>query len=132
LDCVQMALNAAMASMAEGRGPGYSPESRRGLTFEELALPVALEKKMGVTAMKVFAQDKLSGLAPPEMLIRYALSLPVAAAVIGMPRLEHLEANARLAQSFEPLPPAEMQRLRQQLSAQRAALLGFFRHHADA
>ncbi len=132
LDCVQMALNAAMASMAEGQGRGYTPESRRGATFEELALPVALRKKMGVTAMKVFAQDKLTGTAPPEALVRYAMSLPVAAAVIGMPQLEHLEANARIAQSFQPLSPREMDELRQKLAPQRARLERFFRHHADA
>jgi aryl-alcohol dehydrogenase-like predicted oxidoreductase len=132
LDCVQMALNAAMATMAEGRGRGYSPETQRGATFEEMALPVALRKKMGVTAMKVFAQDKLTGQAPAEMLIRYAMSLPVAAAVIGMPKIEHLEANAQLAQNFQPLSPDEMEQLRQKLVGQRARLLRFFRDHADA
>jgi aryl-alcohol dehydrogenase-like predicted oxidoreductase len=132
LDCVQMALNAAMATMAEGRGRSYSPETQRGATFEEMALPVALRKKMGVTAMKVFAQDKLTGQAPAEMLIRYAMSLPVAAAVIGMPKIEHLEANAQLAQNFQPLSPDEMEQLRQKLVGQRARLLRFFRDHADA
>jgi aryl-alcohol dehydrogenase-like predicted oxidoreductase len=131
LDCVQMALNAAMATLAEGRGRGYAPETQPGATFEELALPTALEKKMGVTAMKVFAQDKLAGQAPAEMLLRYAMSLPVAAAVIGMPQLEQLEANARLAQNFRPLSPGEMQQLRQKLAGQRAALMRFFRDHAD-
>jgi len=131
-DCTQMALNAAMVSMAEGQGRGYSPERRAGQSFEELALPVALRKKMGVTAMKVFAQDRLSGEAPPELLVRYALSLPVAAAVIGMPKLEHLEANANVARNFRPLTPEQMRELSGKLAGQRAALERFFRHHADA
>lgn len=132
LDCVQMALNAAMAALAEGQGRGYTPQSRRGATFEELALPVAVRKKMGVTAMKVFAQDKISGLAPAEMLVRYAMSLPVACAVIGMPQIEHLEANARLAQTFRPLGREQMEELRRKLAPQRASLELFFRDHADA
>lgn len=131
-DCTQMALNAAMASMSSGEGRGYTPQTRPGATFEELALPVALKKKMGVTAMKVFAQDKLAGAAPPEMLIRYAMSLPVAAAVIGMPQLEHLEANARLAQNFKPLSNEEMNELRNKLAGRRAALERYFRQHVDA
>ena len=130
-DCTQMALNAAMASMSDGGRSGYSPQTRPGLTFEELALPVALKKKMGVTAMKVFAQDKLTGAAPPELLVRYAMSLPVAAAVIGMPQLEHLEANARLAQNFRPLSGRQMKELRAQLASKRTAVLDFFRHHLD-
>jgi len=131
-DCTQMALNAAMVSMSEGQGPGYKPERQPGASFEELVLPVALRKKMGVTAMKVFAQDKLTGQAPAEMLIRYAMSLPVAAAVIGMPQLEHLEANARLAQNFQPLTRRQMRELSAKLSGQRAVLEHYFRRHQDA
>src|SRR3954454_9134948 len=78
-DCTQMALNAAMRGQVSGATS----------SFETTALPVALRKKMGVTAMKIFAQDVLVGQAPPEKLIRYAMSLPVAAAVIGMPKAEH-------------------------------------------
>lgn len=131
LDCVQMALNAAMAGLGEGQGRGDSPPTRRGATFEELALPVAVRKQMGVTAMKVFAQDKLSGAAAPEMLVRYAMSLPVACAVIGMPQLEHLEANARIAQTFQPLGLEQMEELRRKLAPQSAGLERFFRRHAD-
>src|SRR5947209_3034125 len=59
-DCTQMALNAAMARMAEGKsGMKATPMGRGG--FEELALPVAVGKGMGVIAMKVFAQDQIVG-----------------------------------------------------------------------
>ena len=52
-DCVQMALNAARARMMfDDKGP--HPAS-----YEALALPVAVEKKMGIIAMKVFGQDQL-------------------------------------------------------------------------
>ncbi|MEJ7607645.1 MAG: aldo/keto reductase [Bryobacteraceae bacterium] len=72
-DCTQMALNAAHAGMAKGISAlGEShPHS-----FESLALPVAVQKKMGIIAMKVFAQEGLNGKAPVEKLISYSLSLP--------------------------------------------------------
>ncbi len=71
LDCTQMALNAArMGNSAPSNVRGYAN------SFETVALPAALRKNMGVTAMKVFAQEKLSGDAPAEQLVRYAIAMP--------------------------------------------------------
>jgi aryl-alcohol dehydrogenase-like predicted oxidoreductase len=65
-------------------------------------------------------------------LLYYSLSLPVAAAVVGMPKLEHIEENVRLVKAFRPLPAAEMQRLSQTLSARNKASLDlYFRSHVD-
>jgi aryl-alcohol dehydrogenase-like predicted oxidoreductase len=69
-DCTQMALNAAMARMAEGQGGMKATPMAEG-GFEELALPVAIRKKMGIIAMKVFAQDQIVGAAPIEKLLAY-------------------------------------------------------------
>src|SRR5215210_6684133 len=74
-DCTQMALNAALARMAEGQGGMKATPMRQG-GFEELALPVAVRKGLGVIAMKVFGQDQIVGDAPIETLLTYALSLP--------------------------------------------------------
>lgn len=130
-DCTQMALNAARAGMAR-------PDGGFGMTlleqsFESLALPVARRKNMGVIAMKVFAQEGLAGKAPAEKLIRYALSLPVTAAVIGMPTLDFIERNVAVAKSFEALPPAEMRDLSDALSTRHKARLDrYFLDHVDA
>ena len=131
-DCVQMALNAGMANMTNGsRGMVPNPAIRS--SFESEALPVALRKKMGVLAIKAFAQDALIGQAPLERLLYYTLSLPVAAAVVGMPKLEHIEANARFAKAFKPLSPSEMKQMGAQLSERnKVALDRFFRDHIDA
>src|SRR5262249_21184065 len=75
-DCTQMALNAAMARMANVPG-GMKATPMASGGFEELALPVAVRKQMGVIAMKVFGQEQLVGAAPIEKLLAYALSLPV-------------------------------------------------------
>jgi aryl-alcohol dehydrogenase-like predicted oxidoreductase len=109
LDCVQMALNA----------------SRNG-RFEELALPAANKKNLGVIAMKVTGQEFLlgggNGKAGVNSLLRYSMSLPVTTAVVGMPRLEMLEHNTESARSFAPLNAQEMDRLRQELSPSREGL----------
>ncbi len=123
-DCTVMALNAAQR--------GSAPTGMRA-SFETTALPVAVRKNMGIIAMKVFAQDELTGEAPAEKLISYCLSLPVASAVIGMPSLEILEQNVAIARSFQPLPQAEMDRLAGELSARKkAALDTFFQRHVDS
>jgi len=82
--------------------------------------------------MKIFGQDKLVGQAAPDMLIRYTMSLPVAAAVIGMPKLEFLKSNIEVAKSFRKLSPEEMKSLPARVSAQmRASLDHFFSRHVD-
>jgi aryl-alcohol dehydrogenase-like predicted oxidoreductase len=116
LDCVQMAMNPA-----------------RALRFEELALPAARKKNLGVILMKVTGQEKLLGAggAEPASLFRYAWSLPVSAVVCGMPKLEFLEANVATARAFKPMAPTEMDGLRTQLSGRMATLEHFFAHHHD-
>jgi hypothetical protein len=109
LDCTQMALNA----------------SRNG-RFEELALPAARKKNLGVIAMKVTGQEFLLGKEPGktdiDSLLRYSLGLPVTAAVVGMPRREFLEHNVEVARNFSPLSAAEVERLRRNLEPLREPL----------
>jgi predicted aldo/keto reductase-like oxidoreductase len=133
-DCAQMALNAANVAMINGGGKrGMVPNPEIHTSFETTALPVALRKKMGVLAIKSFAQDVLIGQATPEKLLYYTLSLPVTAAVVGMPRLDHIEDNVRLVKSFKPLPPEEMRSMAAALSEKNKQVLDrFFRNHVDA
>jgi uncharacterized protein len=116
LDCVQMAMNPA-----------------RALRFEELALPAAKAKNLGVILMKVTAQEKLLGAGKPETasLLRYAWSLPVSTVVCGMPKLEFVEANVASARGFTAMPPAEMDHLRERLAGEKVALERFFAGHRD-
>lgn len=109
LDCVQMALNA----------------SRNG-RFEELALPAANKKNLGVIAMKITGQEFLvgdgSGKANMQSLLRYSMSLPVTTAVVGMPKPEMLAQNVEIARGFSPLDSQDKERLRQQLGPAREGL----------
>jgi aryl-alcohol dehydrogenase-like predicted oxidoreductase len=107
--------------------PNYMRDS-----FETLALPVANRKKMGVIAMKAFAQEGLSGKAPAEKLIAYSMSLPVTAVVVGMPKLDFVDQNVAIAKAFKPMPKTEMRRFADELSAEHKARLDtFFHQHVD-
>lgn len=131
-DCTQMALNAAMARMAEGQGGMKATPMAEG-GFEELALPVAVRKGLGVIAMKVFAQDQIVGAAPIEKLLAYSLSLPVCLASVGMPKPEFIGRNIELARAFTPMSDADRRRLSDSIAAERkVSLAEFFRSHRDA
>lgn len=131
-DCTQMALNAAMARMADGRGGMRATPMASG-GFEELALPVAVRKGMGVIAMKVFGQDQIIGAAAIEKLITYSLSLPVSLASLGMPKPEFIERNIAIARAFSPMSDAERRRLSDSITAERkVSLVEFFQDHQDA
>jgi predicted aldo/keto reductase-like oxidoreductase len=132
-DCTQMALNGALLGMKSGGKLGMIPNEALKTSFETVALPVANRKKMGVIAMKVFAQDHLGGQVTPDQAMSYSLSLPVTAAVVGMPKLEHIDDNVRIVKAFKPMPASEMKRLSDKLSAgNKEALDRFFSTHIDA
>ncbi len=118
LDCVQMALNASQ----NGR-------------FEELALPAARAKNLGVIAMKVTGQEYLLGTAAGKgdmaSLLRYSLSLPITAAVVGMPRKEMLDQNIAAARQFTAFPESDMDRLRKSLQPSRDGLEKNLSGHHD-
>jgi predicted aldo/keto reductase-like oxidoreductase len=118
LDCVQMALN----------------PSRNG-RFEEVALPAAKQKNLGIIAMKVTGQEYLlgsgSGKSDMNSLLRYSMSLPVATAVVGMPQLNMLEHNIEVTRNFSPLPEEEMEHLRQELTPSRDGLEKRLAGHLD-
>jgi uncharacterized protein len=129
-DCTQMALNAGLVGMEQHR---MVPDKTINTSFEKVALPVAVRKKMGIIAMKTMGQDYLIGPATPQKLLYYALSLPVTTASVGMPKLGHIEENVRLAKAFKPLPESEMRELSTTLSQKaKAAMDSFLSHHVDA
>jgi hypothetical protein len=72
-----------------------------------------------------------TGQAAMNDLIRYALSLPVSVAVMGMPKPEFIEANVASVKAFKPMSAAEMDKLRSQVAPQRARLERYFQHHHD-
>jgi aryl-alcohol dehydrogenase-like predicted oxidoreductase len=134
-DCAQFPLNAALSGISLA---GFKPPrpGEREYCFESVVLPVALKKNMGVLAMKVFVQGKLLGKGPtkadPETLLRYSLSLPVSAAVIGMSTPEIIAQDAAWARAVKPMVPDEMRELSDRLApANKVVLDRFFARHSD-
>lgn len=81
------------------------------LSFVEHVLPVAVERNIGVIAMKTLAGSPgaivATGVATAAECLRYAMSLPVATVCSGMDSLEKLQQNAATARQFAPLADDE-------------------------
>ncbi len=74
----------------------------RELELQQRVIPHAQKKGAAVMAMKTTAQDKLIGKggAKATDLVRYAMGLPVSAAVVGMPGMKVLESCCKVAHNF--------------------------------
>jgi predicted aldo/keto reductase-like oxidoreductase len=84
--------------------------------FERRAVPVAARKGMGVLLMKAIRPRETAPNLDPDRLVRYALSLRHAhAVVIGTDGMEVLKRNLQTAREFLPLEGPEMERLRAEL-----------------
>ena len=130
-DTVLMALNAAQSA---------NPIAQRKMepipAFENSALPVALQKNMGILSMKVMGQGMLvgtgAGRASPAELLQFNLSQPVASVVIGCEQLAPLEQNVQAALNFTPIGESGKQKLQEKVAPSRAAWQNFLRTHEDS
>ncbi len=76
-------------------------------SFFEDVLPKAQQKGMGILGMKTLSRGiavKIFGNESVETFLRFALSKPISAAVVGCDTLEQLGTNVRISESFEPMP----------------------------
>ncbi len=78
------------------------------LSFEKTALPVAVEKGIGIQAIKVFCKAFLLRALSPRECLTYTLSMPIHVAICGAGTQGQMEDNIRTAQSFKPLAAAEL------------------------
>jgi len=71
--------------------------------YEEQLLPLALERKMGVVAMKTVRWARNSDL-PGTQLVRYGMSVPgICSTIVGLDSMAHLQENVQMASRFEPM-----------------------------
>ncbi|HET7003915.1 MAG TPA: aldo/keto reductase [Candidatus Binatia bacterium] len=130
-DTVLMALNAAQSA---------NPIAQRKMApipaFESAALPVALQKNLGILSMKVMGQGMLvgsgAGRATPAELLQFNLSQPVASVVIGCEQLAPLEQNIQAALHFTPIGETGKQKLQEKVAPSRSAWEQFLRTHEDS
>jgi len=75
-------------------------------SFLDDVLPKAQKKGMGILGMKVFSRGvsvKIFGVESAQTFLRFALTQPISAAVVGCETIEQLEWNVRFARSFKPM-----------------------------
>lgn len=96
-DTILMPLNPA--------DPGY-------LSFEKQVLPVAVERGMGIQAMKSTANSGLLTELHLKDCLNYVLSLPVHCLALGCTTVGQVEDDVRIAQQFQPLGAEQMAQLR--------------------
>lgn len=82
-----------------------NPADRQLHDFGAVVLPLALKRDVGVVAMKVYGHGLLRHLGP--ICLRYALSQPVSAAIVGMSSLDELNENVQVAGGSVHLTAAE-------------------------
>jgi uncharacterized protein len=130
-DAVLMSLNAAQSA---------NPVAQRKMepipAFEQFALPVALQKNMGILSMKVMGQGMLvgngAGRASSSELLQFNLSQPVASVVIGCEQIARLEENVQAAMYFTPMSESGKQKLQERVAPSRSAWENFLRSHVDS
>ena len=109
-DCV-------MCPQNPGHGAKKGYPMYPGVDFANDVIPYALDHGIGLLAMKVMAQGNLIGKGgiTAQELVQYALTLPVAAAIIGMPDLDVIESCVRIAHTIEPMSDERRDKLREKI-----------------
>jgi aryl-alcohol dehydrogenase-like predicted oxidoreductase len=89
-------------------------------SFERQVLPELGRRGIAAIGMKSMGgggEPVKGGAVTPAEALRYAMSLPVATTVSGMPSLAILQQNLEVARSFTPMTAAEMEALRARIAA---------------
>lgn len=83
-------------------------------SFEKTTLPEAQKRGVGVIAMKTLGVGAIlkKGAATLDEALSYALSLPIATAIMGCTTVEQVEADIRAASSAKSLGEKAMDQLR--------------------
>ncbi|MGO9095553.1 MAG: aldo/keto reductase [Bryobacteraceae bacterium] len=88
------------------------------LSFERTALPVAVERGVGVQAIKVFGKAFLLRSLSPTECLRYVLSQPgVHVAICGAGTQGQMEDNIRTVQNLKKMTPEEIADVRKRAIA---------------
>lgn len=82
-------------------------------SFAHDFVPLAVEKGVAVIGMKVMGLGKLAPWA--EQALRYTWSLPVSTAILGVSKIEELEADLEAAERFVPMTDVERVALFQEI-----------------
>ena len=84
--------------------------------FQKDLLEKAVEKDMGIIAMKVAAKGKIfrsGGITSMRQALGYVLNFPVSTAVVGISNIRQVEENALIAREFEPFSDEEISEIQE-------------------
>jgi len=100
-------------------------------SFQAELLPRAVRMDMGVIAMKVFSRGIFFERLPwaADLLLDYALTLPIASAIVGVMNESQLIRNAEIASRWSAMPQGDMEELEEE-SLPFAAEINFYRKGA--
>ena len=105
-------MHAALLRAYDGWDTAFMPihaADHAYLSFEDTALPVAVERGVGVQAMKVFGKAHLLRSLNPTECLRYALSQPgVHVAVCGAGTVGQMLDNIRTVESLRAMTADEI------------------------
>jgi len=93
-----------------------NPADPAYLSFEKMVLPVAVERGLGIQAMKSTANAGLLADLHLRDCLTYVLSLPVHCLALGCTTIGQIEDDVRIAQQFHPMPEAQMAEIRKRAS----------------
>jgi predicted aldo/keto reductase-like oxidoreductase len=74
-------------------------------SFEKLVLPVLVEQRIGVLAMKTMGDGNIlrSGVVTPTECLHYSMSLPTSVVITGCDSMRILDQALNAARSFKPM-----------------------------
>jgi uncharacterized protein len=91
-------------------------------SFETQVIPEAQKRGIAVLGMKPLSghgEPIQKGVATPDELLGYAMSLPVTTTITGMERLDVLRHHLKFAADFHPMDAQQMEALRERCSQYR-------------
>lgn len=109
-----------------------NPSDPHILPFQAKLLPLAVQKKMGIIAMKVPARGRLfrpGGITSMKDAMTYVLSKQVSTLIVGCDNVKQVEENVQIARDFTPLSAGRMAEL-EKLTAGYAMEASFFKRGA--
>jgi uncharacterized protein len=89
-----------------------NPADPSYLSFEKKVLPVAVERGMGIQAIKSTANAGLLPVMHVRDCLSYVLSLPVHCVPLGCTTVGQIEDDARIAKEFKPITTEQAEKLR--------------------
>ncbi|MBM3724654.1 MAG: aldo/keto reductase [Acidobacteria bacterium] len=89
-----------------------NPADPAYLSFEKMVLPKAVERGMGIQAMKTTANSRLLHSITLRDCLSYVLSLPVHAITLGATTIGQIEDDVRIARSFKQLDETQLAAIR--------------------